>query len=96
MAIFNNISDVSHRSILLVELLCCMHINELLSVKSAVQVNKYTNKKSCRQKGSRDWLTDECLSLRLLDGEIILSLAQATTTTSNKFLFIGSSTNVNI
>ena len=52
MAIFNNISDVSRRSILLVELLCCMHINGLLSVKSAVQVNKYTKKKSCRQKGS--------------------------------------------
>jgi hypothetical protein len=92
MAIFNNISDVSRRSVLLVELLCCMHINELLSVKSAVQVNKYTNKKSCRQKGS----TGIGLLTNLLDGEIILSLAQATTTTSNKFLFIGSNTKVNI
>ena len=52
MAIFNNISDVSRRSVLLVELLCCMHINELLSAKSAVQVNKHTNKSHVGKRGA--------------------------------------------
>lgn len=64
-------------------LMSCLALNQQFKLTS-IQTRSHVDKR-----GALEWLTDECLSLRLLDGETILSLAQATTTTSNKFVFIG-------